>query len=288
MPIDMTRSTTPAKPNRIKLIDQVVIPTPYFFVSNEPNESARTLTMAHTYPRLYFFRSVLPSLFVISIGNCCFELQLGLSPLLPMFSSPRSRSTVASRSVISSCSLWNPILSVASVCAICFSLSASSCGVRCSSQTTTPTPITVRAIPPQAGGFNISSNATRPKIAAANGLRESITITCLAPKMRNASNHRTSPTTIPRVELSTKNPTLVIVKTDSPDIAKPRTKHMMMKPIDATLHLYMFSANADAPEEVQRQSHMKNPSDMKNGARRAARMPSAVGENILTVMAVAR
>mmetsp|Transcript_23337 Transcript_23337/g.43006 ORF Transcript_23337/g.43006 Transcript_23337/m.43006 type:complete len:282 (-) Transcript_23337:347-1192(-) len=260
MMTDMLIMTTPANPNRIKLIDQVVMPTPCFFVSNEPNESASTLTMAHKYPRLYCFRSIiLESMFVASVDNCCFELQLECSSVLPMFSSLSS--TAVSGCTISSPSLLKPILCLAStVCAIFVSLLPFSCigVVRCSSQATTPTPMTVRTIPPQAGAFNISSNPSRPKIAAAKGLRESITITCLAPRRRRASNHKTSPTMIPRVELSTKYPTLVTVNTSSPaDIANPRTRHMMMNPIDATLHLYMFSANADAPEEVHRQSHIK-------------------------------
>ncbi len=34
----------------------------------------------------------------------------------------------------------------------------------------------------------------------------------------------------------------------------------------------LFNANAEAPDAVHRQSHMKNPRDMKSGDRRAARI----------------
>lgn len=41
--------------------------------------------------------------------------------------------------------------------------------------------------------------------------------------------------------------------------------------IELRLHNSLFNANDDAPEVVHRQSHMKNPRAMKNGARIAAR-----------------
>jgi hypothetical protein len=42
----------------------------------------------------------------------------------------------------------------------------------------------------------------------------------------------------------------------------------------------LLSANADPPETVHLASQMKNPIVMNSGDRSAARMPSAVGENI--------
>ena len=46
----------------------------------------------------------------------------------------------------------------------------------------------------------------------------------------------------------------------------------------------LFKAKADAPLLVHRKSQMKNPNDMKNGASNAASIPSAVDENIVTVI----
>ena len=46
----------------------------------------------------------------------------------------------------------------------------------------------------------------------------------------------------------------------------------------------LFKAKADAPLFVHLTSQMKNPNDMKNGASNAASIPSAVDENILTVI----
>ena len=46
----------------------------------------------------------------------------------------------------------------------------------------------------------------------------------------------------------------------------------------------LFKAKADAPLFVHRKSQMKNPNDMKNGASNDASIPSAVDENISTVI----
>jgi hypothetical protein len=54
--------------------------------------------------------------------------------------------------------------------------------------------------------------------------------------------------------------------------------------IDAMLHLNMLSANALPFDTDHFTSQMKKPSDMKNGASRAAITPSVVGENTVAVM----
>jgi hypothetical protein len=54
--------------------------------------------------------------------------------------------------------------------------------------------------------------------------------------------------------------------------------------IDATLHLYMFKAKADPELDVHLMSQMKNPRDMKNGARRAAMTPSTVDEKAVAII----
>lgn len=60
------------------------------------------------------------------------------------------------------------------------------------------------------------------------------------------------------------------------------------RPQTAQVNL-LFNANADAPEAVHRLSQMKNPKDMKNGDRRAARIYNthaacnhSVSENVHT------
>mmetsp|Transcript_2076 Transcript_2076/g.4590 ORF Transcript_2076/g.4590 Transcript_2076/m.4590 type:complete len:203 (+) Transcript_2076:2815-3423(+) len=165
---------------------------------------------------------------------------------------------------------------------------------RCSSQATRPTPNTVSIIPPYVGGFRISPRANLPKKALMNGFSESTTITCFAPSKRRASSHRTSPTTIPSVELSIKKPTAVTVNTSngsisspvllSTDCENPLTAAIMTNQMDATLHLYMLSANAEPLDDVHLTSQMKNPIDMKNGAKRAAITPSAVELNTVAVI----
>mmetsp|Transcript_21662 Transcript_21662/g.33033 ORF Transcript_21662/g.33033 Transcript_21662/m.33033 type:complete len:94 (+) Transcript_21662:2532-2813(+) len=67
-------------------------------------------------------------------------------------------------------------------------------------------------------------------------------------------------------------------------LEKPRIRHIIINPIDAVRHLYMFRAKADPPDAVHLTSHMKKPIVINNGARRAAMTPSAVGENTTTTM----
>mmetsp|Transcript_3247 Transcript_3247/g.5674 ORF Transcript_3247/g.5674 Transcript_3247/m.5674 type:complete len:92 (-) Transcript_3247:64-339(-) len=65
-------------------------------------------------------------------------------------------------------------------------------------------------------------------------------------------------------------------------LEKPRIRHIIINPIDAVRHLYMFRAKADPPGHLT--SHMKKPIVINNGARRAAMTPSAVGEKTTTTM----
>lgn len=46
----------------------------------------------------------------------------------------------------------------------------------------------------------------------------------------------------------------------------------------------MFKAKADPELDVHLMSQMKNPRDMKNGARRAAMTPSTVGEKTVAII----
>jgi uncharacterized protein (DUF2267 family) len=88
------------------------------------------------------------------------------------------------------------------------------------------------------------------------------------------------------VELKVKNPIDCTLKTlEDPRCENPRIAATIANQIEATLHLNIFSANADPPETVHRISQMKNPRDMNRGANNAAMTPSTVDENTVTTIA---